>query len=69
MSDQRLPLSNKSHTRIVDDLGEQTVRVIDICERLQVDGLIRLHLRDYDLAELLQEKYVHFNLEFTNRHS
>ncbi len=65
MSDQQLPLSNKSHTRIVDHLGEQTVRVIDICERLQVDGLIRLHLRDYDLVELLQEKYVHFNLEFT----
>jgi hypothetical protein len=65
VSDQQLPLSHKSHTRIVDDLGEQTVRVIDICERLQVDGLIRLHLRDYDLVELLQEKYVHFNLEFT----
>jgi hypothetical protein len=30
-----------------------------------VDGLIRLHLRDYDLVELLQEKYVHFNFEFT----
>jgi hypothetical protein len=65
VSDQQLPLSHKSHTRIVDDLDEQTVRVIDICERLQVDGLIRLHLRDYDLVELLQEKYVHFNLEFT----
>ena len=65
MSDQQLPLSNKSHTRIVDDLGEQTVRVVDLCERLQVDGLIRLHRRDYDLVELLQEKYVHFNLEFT----
>jgi hypothetical protein len=65
VSDQPLPLSNKSHTRIVDDLGEQTVRVIDLCERLQVDGLIRLHHRDYDLFEILQEKYVHFNLEFT----
>ena len=65
MSDQQLPLSNKSHTRIVDDLGEQTVRVIDLCERLQVDGLIRLHHRDYDLVDILQQKYVHFNLEFT----
>jgi hypothetical protein len=65
VSDQQLPLSNKSQTRIVDDLGEQTVRVIDLCERLQVDGLIRLHRQDYDLVELLREKYVHFNLEFT----
>ena len=65
MSDQQLPLSNRSHTRIVDELGEYTVRVIDLCERLQVDGLIRLHHRDYDLVEILQEKYVHFNLEFT----
>jgi hypothetical protein len=64
VSDQQLPLSNKSHTRIVDDLGERTVRVIDLCERLQVDGLIRLHQRDYDLVEL-QKKYVHFNLEIT----
>jgi hypothetical protein len=66
VSDQQLPLSNKSHTRIVDDdLGEQTVRVLDLCERLQVDGLIRLHHQDYNLVEILQEKYVHFNLEFT----
>src|SRR6267142_74617 len=65
VSDQQLPHSNKSHTRIVDDLGEHTVRVIDLCERLQVDGLIRLHHRDYDLVEILREKYVHFNLEFT----
>jgi hypothetical protein len=65
VSDQQLPLSNKFHTRIIDDLGEHTVRVIDLCERLQVDGLIRLHHRDYDLVEILREKYVHFNLEFT----
>jgi hypothetical protein len=65
VSHQQLPLSNKSHTRIIDDLGEQTVRVIDLCRHLQVDGLIRLHRRDYDLVEILQEKYVHFNLEFT----
>ena len=65
VSDQQLPLSNKLHTRIIDDLGEHTVRVIDLCERLQVDGLIRLHHRDYDLVEILREKYVHFNLEFT----
>jgi hypothetical protein len=65
VSDQQLPLSNKSHTRIVDDLGEQTVRVIDLCERLQVDGLIRLHHQDYVLFEILQERYVHFNLDFT----
>lgn len=65
MSDQQLPLTNKSHTRIVDDLGEQTVRVIDLCERLQVDGLIRLPHRDYDQVDILQQKYVHFNLEFT----
>jgi hypothetical protein len=64
VSDQPLPLSNKSHTRILDDLGEQTVRVIDLCERFRVDGLIRLHQRDYDLVEL-RKKYVHFNLEFT----
>ena len=42
MSDEQLPLSNKFHTRIIDDLGEHTVRVIDLCEHLQVDGLIRL---------------------------
>ena len=65
MADQQLPLSNRSHTRIVDDLGEHTVRVIDLCERLQVDGLIRLHHRDYDLVKILQGKYVHFNLELT----
>jgi hypothetical protein len=65
VADQQLPFSNKSHTRIVDDLGERTVRVIDLCERLQVDGLIRLHHRDYDLVETLAEKYAHFNLEFT----
>jgi hypothetical protein len=65
VSDRQLPLSNKSHTGIVDDLGERTVRVIDLCARLQVDGLIRLHHRDYDLVEILQKKYVHFNLEFT----
>ena len=65
MSDEQLPLSNKFHTRIIDDLGEHTVRVIDLCEHLQVDGLIRLHHRDYDLVEILREKYVHFNLEFT----
>jgi hypothetical protein len=61
----QLPLSNKCHTRIVDDHGERTVRVVDLCERLQVDGLIRLHHQDYDRVELLQERYVHFNLEFT----
>jgi hypothetical protein len=65
VSDQKLPFSNRSHTRIVDDLGEQTVRVTYLCERLQVDGLIRLHRRDYELVEILHEKYVHFNLEFT----
>jgi hypothetical protein len=31
VSDQQLPLSNKSRTGIVDDLGERTVRVIDLC--------------------------------------
>ena len=60
MSDQQLPL-NKSHTRI-DDLGEQTVRVIDLMRHLQVDGLMQLHRHDYDLVETLQKKYVHFNL-------
>jgi hypothetical protein len=65
VSDQPLPLSNRSHTRIIDDHGEHTVRVIDLCERLEVDGLIRLHHRGYDRVECLEEKYVHFNLEFT----
>jgi hypothetical protein len=65
VSDQQLPLSNRSHTRVIDDHGEHTIRVIDLCARLRVDGLIRLHHRDYDRVELLQEKYVHFNLEFT----
>jgi hypothetical protein len=57
VTDQQLPLSNKSHARIVDDLGERTVRVIDLCERLQVDGLIRLHHRDYDLEKALIQRY------------
>jgi hypothetical protein len=64
-SSQQLPLSNRCHTRIVDDHGEHTVCVIDLCERLQVEGLIRLHHGDYDRVECLQKNYVHFNLEFT----
>jgi hypothetical protein len=50
VSDQQLPLSNRSHTRVVDDLGEQTVHVIDLCERLQVDGLISLQKENDRIA-------------------
>jgi len=63
--DQRLPHSNRSLTGIVDEAGERIVRVSDLCSRLKVDGLIRLHRQDYCLIEELEQSYVHFNLEAT----
>ncbi len=65
MPKQKLAFSNRSHTRIVDDNGEQIVEVRDLCARLSVDALIRLHSRDHALLESLRWKYVHFNLETT----
>ena len=63
--DQPLPFSNRSHTGILDEAGERIVPVGDVCARLSVDGLIRLHRHDYDLVEELEHEYVHFNLEAT----
>jgi hypothetical protein len=63
--DQRLPFSNRSQTGILDEAGERIVPVGDVCARLGVNGLIRLHQQDYDLVEELEHEYVHFNLEAT----
>jgi hypothetical protein len=60
-----LPLSNRSHNRIIDDNGERVIAVKDLCDLFRVDALIRVHEQDYALICQLADKYVHFNLEFT----
>lgn len=65
MTNTKLPLSNRSYNRIVDDHGERAVAVKDLCDLFGVDALIRVHERDYALIGRLAEKYVHFNLELT----
>jgi hypothetical protein len=65
VTDTGLPLSNRSLSRIVDDHGERTVAVQDLCDLFGVDGLIRLPDRDFALIDERPGTYVHFNLEFT----
>ena len=65
MTDKKLPLSNRSHNRIIDDHGERIIAVKDLCDLFGVDALIRLPEQDYALIDQLAETYVHFNLEFT----
>src|SRR5262245_10495491 len=66
MSRQELNRSNRSHTGILHNGGERIVQVGDLCERLGVHALIRLHSLDYALFQTLQQKYAHFNLETTS---
>jgi hypothetical protein len=65
VTEAKLPLSNRSHNSIVDDDGEHTVAVRDLCDLFGVDALIRVHQQDYALIDQLPDKYVHFNLERT----
>ena len=65
VSKSQLSHSNRYHIGIVDDHGERIVQVTDLCERLGVDALIRLHLPEYTSFQALQRKYIHFNLETT----
>jgi hypothetical protein len=65
LTEAKLPLSNRSYNSILDDHGERTVAVKDLCELFGVDALIRVHEQDYALIDQLPDKYVHFNLELT----
>ncbi len=59
------PLSNKTHIGILDAGGEKVVRVEELRDSFNVDGLIRLHAEDFALLVTISQLFVHFNLEIT----
>jgi hypothetical protein len=65
MTVDHLPLSNAAHVCVLDNGAERVVLVKDLCSRLAVDALIRLHASEFDLISLHDRFLVHFNLEFT----
>ena len=60
-----LPLSDTSSIGIREDGREVVVPIRELCARLGVDALIRLHEQDFGLLGRERAGFVHFNLEFT----
>ena len=60
-----LPLSDTSSIGIREDGREIVMPIRELCARLQVDALIRLHEQDFCLLGQERTSFVHFNLEFT----
>jgi len=60
-----LPLSDTSSIGVLEDGREIVMPIRELCARLQVDALIRLHEQDFRFLERERTSFVHFNLEFT----
>ena len=60
-----LPLSDTSSIGMREHGREIVVPISELCARLEVDALIRLHEHDFCLLGRERTSFVHFNLEFT----
>lgn len=60
-------LSDGTKIDVLDSQGAETVITFEqFCERLGVDGWIRLHFEDYAALADLNSEFVHLNLEATS---
>lgn len=58
--------SNGTNVGVVDAEGERVITLTEFCERLDVDGWVRMHPNDFAAATVLQQRVTHFNLATTS---
>jgi len=65
LPDPLLPLSNRTHTAVLERGSARIVTVQSLLDRFRADILIRLHADEFSLLSVTGQEFVHFNLETT----